>query len=210
VTVAAVGIAALLNANLWWEMAMWGGTLALLATAVLLIIYRRDQWRAFWVGFLVFGGMYLVILVYSFNTNYWDQQTSVSHQLFYSLPTTRLTTIVYQSILPQSRTADQIAGPIVDWGTFNPGSVGPPAATSSTLGLPLATDAIPQPGSAAVAHLAILGPGPVLIPNPNQIPLRHFTNIGQALWLLLIAAVGGKVCQVIYRTRPRVESSAPG
>lgn len=202
VTIAALGIAALLNANLWWEMAMWGATLTLLATAILLIIYRRDQWRAFWVGFLVFGGLYLAVLMYSFNTNYWDQQTYSNQPLFHSLATTRLTAIIYQTVLPQSRTTDQAPGPIVDWWPFNPGYVGPPPSTTEVAVLARSTA---PPGPGAGPPPPVLGPVPVMIPNPIQIPLRHFTNIGHTLWLLLIAAVGGKVCQVIYLTRPAAQ-----
>lgn len=203
VTIVALGIAALLNASVNWEMAMWGLALGLLATAVLLIIYRRDQQRAFWMGFLVFGGLYLAVLLYSFRTNYWDQPTQSNQPLFDALPTTRLSQFVYRSVLPESRTADHVPGPIVDWSLNDPGTF---TTVESTVEMPASIGpGLPNLGPGTVR--AVPGPAAVMIPNPNQIPLRHFTNIGQALWLLLIAAAGGKVCQVICRTRPKETQS---
>ena len=42
-------------------------------------------------------------------------------------------------------------------------------------------------------------------PNPQYVHVQEFTTVFHALVLLLIAAVGGKTCQVIYRTRPHTE-----
>jgi hypothetical protein len=45
----------------------------------------------------------------------------------------------------------------------------------------------------------------VLTPNPSYIRADKFLSIGHTLWLLLIAAVGGKICQLIHRSSPRAE-----
>jgi hypothetical protein len=41
--------------------------------------------------------------------------------------------------------------------------------------------------------------------NANYVPLENFMQVFHALALLLAAAIGGKTCQFIYRTRPREE-----
>jgi hypothetical protein len=172
VTIASVGIAALLNANGWWEATVWLAALFTLSAAVLLVVYRRDQTRAFWLGFVVFGGMYLALLLFPFSNNVFQ---------YNSLVTTKLLALVYESVLPESRRQDSTAAPVQvaesDYATNTSYPVGP-----------------------------IPGLPPPTIPNPNFIPPGNFINIGQALWLLLIAAAGGKVCQLIYRTRPQTEN----
>jgi hypothetical protein len=217
VTIAAVGIAALLNANGWWEAAVWLAALFILAAAVLLVVYRRDQTRAFWLGFTVFGGMYLALLLFPFSNNVFQ---------YNSLVTTKLLALVYEA-LPDSRRQDSIPAPVqaASWtdATFNtsyavdaltasgvevtdsaapPGASGSPAAGNVAFG----TTPYSSGSSGPIAISIGIVPPPATIPNPKFIPPGNFISIGQALWLLLIAAIGGKVCQLIYRTRPQTEN----
>src|SRR5262249_36376756 len=57
----AVGLAALRNANELWAGTLALLTLGLLGVAVLGVIYERCRDRAWWLGYALFGGGYLVV-----------------------------------------------------------------------------------------------------------------------------------------------------
>jgi hypothetical protein len=56
---AAISIAALRQANRPWDGVLFSTTLGLLLLSVLLAIHRTGRRRAFWLGFALFGGVYL-------------------------------------------------------------------------------------------------------------------------------------------------------
>ncbi len=202
VTMAAVGIAALLNAGGWLEALAWGAVLLVLSSAVLLVVYRRDQQRAFWLGFVVFGGMYLLLVLHSFTAD-WKNDPLTANPLHYnSLATTKVMNLLYESVLPQSRRQEHVV--LLATGEVRS------AAWTSDLGLtvnghPVTVDF--TDGSSSLAFTpdggTVLTSGNKMGPNPSYVPLGKFISIGHTLWLLLIAATGGKVCQIIYRTRPQ-------
>lgn len=210
VTIAAVGIAALLNANAWWEAAVWGASLFVLACAVGLIIYRRDDRRAFWIGFGIFGWLYLFVLVYSW-TPYANPQYFRSDPMAQSsLITTRLSHLAYSSILPDSKTQQEIsAGAAGFTPTYYGTTTGGVATTTAPASQPMPViGSVPIGGSGSppgpsFSGMGFMGSGMPMIPNPSYVPIDNFTHIAHALWLLLIAAIGGKACQFIYRTRPK-------
>jgi hypothetical protein len=205
VTISAVGIAALLNASPWLESLAWGAALLILSCAVLLVIYRRDEQRSFWMGFLVFGGIYLLVLLYSFTADWKNDPLSANPLHYNSLATTKVMSLLYESVLPESRRQEHV--PVAaTWGS--------PSAKKRYANIGIATDSQGEPILAGfrdeVSSLAftpdggtVLISGNKLAPNPGYVPLGKFLSIGHMLWLLLIAAVGGKICQIIYRTRPR-------
>jgi hypothetical protein len=214
VTIVAVGIAALLNAGPWWEAVVWGGTICFLAIAILLVVYRQKEGRAFWLGFALFGWLYLAVLVYSW-TPYANPQYSRSDPLAQSsLITTRLSHMAYNSILPESKkqpsvpmmNGDGTAPMTVYFGTSDGGQVMTTAATTSQP-LPVIGTMPTAAGSSGTntISLAFTPSGVLMSSNPNYVSIEHFTHIAHALWLLLIGAVGGKACQFIYRTRPQTE-----
>lgn len=55
----AVAIAALRAADEAWETGIFGLTFLILLTAILLAVHRADRRRAFWLGFALFGWVYL-------------------------------------------------------------------------------------------------------------------------------------------------------
>lgn len=207
VTVLSVGIAALLNANGWWEAAMWGGTIFALAIAVLLAVYRRQERRAFWLGFSVLGGLYLVVLIYSWTPSANPQVARTDPLVESSLITTRLSHMAYNSLLPESKkrgsvpmmNGDGSAPMTVYYGTSDGQIL---SATTAAQPLPvIGTPPVP-PGTTNTISLAFTPSGVLMTSNPNYVSIENFTHISHTLWLLLIAAVGGKVCQLIYHTRP--------
>lgn len=202
VAIAAVGIGALLSANGWWEAATWGASLLMLACAIPLILYRRDDGRAFWIGYGVFGGLYLCLLVYSWMPHARGTRNHPLSQT--SLITTKLTRLAYDRLLPDSKTARAISG-------AQAGTAGPAFrfyfGTSSRDGVIAAEASDPAGGMTTILSDSETGPIVVALaapamPNPGYVSRDDFTNIAHALWLLAIGAVGGKVCQIIYRTRP--------
>src|SRR5688572_12185469 len=58
----AVGLVALRSASTSWVAAMMGLALVLLAASILLIVFRRGQQRAYWIGFATFGWLYILLL----------------------------------------------------------------------------------------------------------------------------------------------------
>lgn len=203
VTIGCVGIAAMLNADALWESVAWGSALFLLSCAILLIVYRRDQQRAFWVGFVVFGGMYLAVLLYSFSAA-WKGEAYASNPLHLnSLATTKLMVYAYERVIPDSRRGEYVSTP-----------AGGTAVASSPTGTPFrrfTTDLSSQGFinvSGEAVHISQLRrpASSTMVPNPSYVQPGKFISIGHTLWLLVIAAIGGKVCQVIYRTRPQAPS----
>lgn len=175
-----LGIAALVNTNAWWDAAMWGVAVFTLAVAVLLAIYRRGEQRAFWLGFSILGSLYLAILVHSWTPYQNPQVARVDPSAHSSLITTRLAHLAYYAITPDAQSQ---------------------AWVPSQLGTPISTM---MSGMSSAIGSSGMGPmgGTVVVPNPNYVSIDQFTNIAHALWLLLIAAIGGKVAQVACRTRP--------
>lgn len=55
----AVGLAALRESNEIWESSVFSVTLAVLLISILLAIHRTVKRQAFWIGFAVFGWIYL-------------------------------------------------------------------------------------------------------------------------------------------------------
>ena len=55
----AVGLAALRQASDVWDGLVFGGTLAVLLASVLLAVHRDGSRRSFWLGFALFGWVYL-------------------------------------------------------------------------------------------------------------------------------------------------------
>jgi hypothetical protein len=60
VTLVAVALAALRAADDVWDGGTFGLTLLILLVSVLLAVHRRGQRRAYWLGFTLFGWVYLV------------------------------------------------------------------------------------------------------------------------------------------------------
>ena len=57
----AVGLAALRSADDAWDSGVLGVTLAVLLISVLLAVHRTGHGRAYWLGFALFGWLYLVV-----------------------------------------------------------------------------------------------------------------------------------------------------
>ena len=205
-----LGMAALLNANPWWQSAAWTVTILLLSAAILLAVYRVEQARAFWIGFLVFGWVQLAALVYPFGAGSgyhpWALQ---SHAVL------AIGDWAYRTIIPDSRRESMIPDPSFQGGSgFSGGMLGGPggmpmAGGSGSMqpmsGMPMGPGGAAMMPGGGMPGMGMGMGGPIMIANPNYVDPTTFLNIVHALWLVLIATFGGKLAQWIYRTRPAVQ-----
>jgi hypothetical protein len=207
----AFGAAALVNANPWWLAISWSAALFSLATAGLLAVHRREEKRAFWSGYVSFGALYVLLLMYSI------QPTSSSNSAvlclnslsYHNLLTTKLTTWTY-SHLPASLTTDYLPNPSAPGSS---GSSGPPAGSGM---MPGGAGGMPgMPGMPAGGMSGSSGGmpgmmggaagfgGPPPTPNPRFVDQSTFTEVGHALWTILIASLGGAVSCWAFSKKPQ-------
>ena len=191
VAAVAVGTAALLNANAWWSSLLWGAALSMLVLGGFLAFLRRESQRAFWIGYVVTGGLYLLLLMYSVpqlsQSNTWMPYGPLN---YHNLVTTRVTGLAY-SMLPASKTTQSLLAP---------------AAQGGTMGMPTMAG---SSGSAGMMSM-MMGGGmaPPMVPNPNYIDQEVFTDVGQAIWTLLLSWLGGTVVFGLFRPRGTSERAA--
>ena len=206
----AFGAAALVNANPWWLAISWSAALFSLAAAGLLAMHRREEKRAFWSGYVSFGTLYVLLLMYSI------QPTSSSNSSvlclnslsYHNLLTTKLTTWTY-SRLPAALTTEYLPTPVVpgsSGGSGPPSAVGMPGMAGGMPGMPAGGMPGPADGMAGMPGGGTSGgmmpgmpgmagmPGGIpLTPNPRFVDQATFTEVGHALWIVLIASLGGAV-----------------
>jgi len=184
----AVGIAALRNANSWWMSAFWGAVPLLLAVAILLVIFRRASAQAFWIGFALFGWLYFGIVLVA----YWPTANSPRYDAlaFHQLWTTKLIDWTYAKMIPEPQRNSQIPNPAAQGGGLGgiPGGFGGQAGAF---------------GSGMGGMGSMGGFGFATIPNPDYVDLMTFQQIGHSLWLVALAALGGKLAQWIHRAGVR-------
>jgi hypothetical protein len=178
--VIALGCVALRNASGAWVAAMLGLAQLALATAILLVIFRRGAERAYWIGFATFGWLYLLLVLFSWtlppNTNFAD---SPFHP--YQLATTRLSNACYHWLFDEAFERYFAKFPLP--------SSGDPAAPR------MATSAIP-PSIVFNPALGSMGQRPPE-PGPDE---GSFANVAHALWTTLLAAFGGCLARWLYAT----------
>lgn len=183
----AFGAAALVNANAWWVAITWSAALFSVTAAALLAMHRREEKRAFWGGFTFFGSLYLLLLMYSIQ----PVSSSNSSVLcleplsYHNLLTTKLTTWTY-SRLPAALVTEYL--PVAGLGPM--GSGGPPGG---------------MPGMGSSGSVPASGPAGLTFPDPNPryVNQYRYTDVGHALWTLLIASLGGALSCWFFKTRQR-------
>jgi hypothetical protein len=192
----AVGIVALRNADVWLMSAFWGVVPLLLAVALLLVIFRRGNSQAFWIGFALFGWLYAAIVMLAYlparDTPRYDPLA------YYQLWTTRLTDWAYVKMIPAPQRESQIANPAAQTAGGITGFTGGMAPGGFPGGSGFSSGFSPGFGGNYI---------PPVIANPDYVDAITFQQIGHALWLVILAALGGKVAQWIYKTGVREQGS---
>jgi hypothetical protein len=187
----AIGITALFNANGWWNAGLWGCVLTLLSAAILFAVHRREEQRAYWVGFAAFGWIYFALVLVS----QWASQPDL-------IFVTRVANLAYGA-LPESRRTEWIGGSAAQsW------SVG--GQTGYMLAPPVAYSSTPGGGWSGPQTITYLAPsnGTVISTpaamNPSYIRPAEFVQISHALALLIAAVIGGRLSKWLCRTsRPK-------
>jgi hypothetical protein len=184
VLVCGLAAAALRDASQTWAGLLTLVTLGLLGFALLGILHRRGSARAFWQGFALFGWGYGVL---AFGPWFVDQVQP-------KLPTTQLLGYLYGKLHPTPASGVQLAG---TWGqavTVN-GNV---FLTDTAL------TSAPQPTTASARWRVFALGGVVADPEP-------FQRVGQCLFALLAALVGGLASRTLERSQRRREGeTSPG
>jgi len=200
----AFGAAALVNANSWWVAISWSAALFSLAAAAVLTLHRRAEKRPFSAGYLIFGSLYVFLLMYSIQPTSSSNSSILCLQSlsYFNLLTTKLTTWSY-TWLPASLTTEYLnvpspgsSGPMGSSG----GSMGPgmPMGGGSPLGMP-GMPGMSGPGAGMMPGAA--GPVIPITPNPRYVDQTTYTEVSHALWTILIAFLGGALSGWICATR---------
>lgn len=167
------GIAAIRYANdLLASIAFTVAWLALML-AVLGIIYRRAESRAFWVGFLIVGGGYLLSAL-----GPWFGESLSQH-----LVTTRLLAYVQQSmreVVPMPQTPGMPGG-------------GGPSMGAAVGGMPSMGGGMAMPGGGGIPG------GGVMVLGPTY---EDVQRVGHSWLALMLAVAGGMAGQWFYRSGP--------
>jgi hypothetical protein len=179
--VIALGCVALRNASDAWVAAMLGLAQLALATAILLVIFRRGAERAYWIGFATFGWLYFLLML----VNWSIDPNASSDCLFrpHRLATTRLSNSCYHWTFDEAFERYLARFPAPRY--FDPMTG-------------LATSMIPKAdGSYRVPSVAWPPPGAPALPGPDE---GSFANVAHALWTILLAAIGGCLARWLYAT----------
>jgi len=184
----AAGLVVLRNASGAWAAALLAGTQLALATSILLVIFRRGAARAFWLGFAIFGWLYLFLLMFS-ETLSNDQETPFRP---YYMATTRLSNACYHWMFDKAfeRYMTQYPARYPYAASSDPFAPGPSQLPPSPQ---LSPSPWPPPGA----------PPP---PGPDE---QSFANVAHALWTLLLALGGGQLAKWLYTTQGRQNTVPP-
>ncbi len=229
--IAAIALAcvALRSASTWWVSAMLGLAFFAMTAALLLVAYRRDDQRAYWIGFAAFGWVYLLLLTFGWSV---EKNSPVKAS---SLLTDRLSRASYDWLFAKANTQAEggygsgmgggfggypgggSAGMEGEMGYGHmAGGYGSDSMMSSgagSAGSPPGSGRARQsrrstrggtgsgyPGLMAGSGGAVPAPAPAIVAPPSK---TDFANVAHGIWAILLAACGGWLARLIYVTQPR-------
>jgi hypothetical protein len=196
VLVCGLAAAALREASEIWAGILLLVTLGLLAFGLLAVRQRREASRAFWEGFALFGWGYLVL---TFGPWFGEQVGP-------RLPTTQLLGYLHGKLSPPAQ--EPLATLVLTDGKVNVGGPGQLVTTSASNGDRIVRLWVNGTGTLTSTGLAQLGLGVnrLFVAGPGN--LEHFARVGQCLFALLAAWLGGLLSRRLYRTRPAADPAA--
>lgn len=183
--VVALGCMALRNASDAWAAAMLGLVVLVLASAILLAVFRSDSRRAFWIGFATFGWLYVLLLAFGWSL---DPNNGADNPLRpYNFVTTRISNAcyhwLYDAAFAKYYSAQQSSMGGMSGGMMGSGMGGMGPMTGYGSGM--------MPGS-----------GTMPMPAPPPGPAQHeFANVAHSLWTILLAMLGGCLASWLYATK---------
>ena len=188
----AAGCFALLNASAWVSAAMFCGVALLLSAAILFAIYRDGERRAYWIGFGVFGGLYLFLC--------FSGIVSVSSLRWHSNLPALLAGSLYDRAYPSQPVP---AGSyILPPTTYFPTS--PYSTPTSTIPNANAYQPVPGAPMPGIVTFAAVGVQPTTGPDRESV-----LYVAHALWTLFLATCGGWLAAWLYATRRRPTGQEP-
>jgi hypothetical protein len=210
----ALASVALVRASDVWASLMFSGALGVISLAVLAAILRRGAKQAFWIGFALFGWLYLWMahwrsdpdVQFGPNVISWRMQQDETG----SLATTKFLAYVYSRWLPTVRTppAPQPTPTTVSLpgyggyggaggGGYGQAGYGQTGYGGAGYGAPASRRVRVGYGATAAAPQPAPTPAPV-----DDYPLQHnFTRVGHSLFTIMLAFLGGLVATWLYQTR---------
>jgi hypothetical protein len=177
VAFAAVACTALVNTNPWWVRGSWLAAVGLSFVAVLQAIFRRGERRAFWLGFAIAGWLCII----------------AGCEVFPGLRIVRQLPEQVTGFL-HAQLPDSLRMPFIEEQTGRPadGAFTPP---------PIISDDGPQdPRVKLSLELFAQQQQPTFAPNPRYLAADQFQSIGEAIWTVLVALLGGLIACWIYRS----------
>ena len=181
----ALGCVALRSATSGWVATMLGLTTLVLAAAVLLAVFRQAADRAHWIGFALFGWLYLLLLMFGWSGSSSDLSSWENPFRPYNLATAKFSAWCYDKLYAQDPQIQYTTyGGMSGFGGGGPG--GP------TMGMGMPGGMGPMGGMPG-------GGGAPAFDGPSQ---GDFVNVAHSLWALLLAACGGWLARWLYATGP--------
>ena len=167
-----VGLAALRGATDEWDSGVFGVTLALLLVSVLLAAHRTGDRRAYWLGFALFGGAYLLL--------------SLVPPIESRLPTTRALAYL------DSKVSDRAVSFTVAYTSSAPGG---PANSVQTFAFAPSGSTMSTSTAGAVRLWNLSTGRAVSGPGGSQ---QSFLRIGHSLLVFVLAIVGAHVSRYLH------------
>lgn len=222
VTTIGLACAALINASPWISSLSWTATVLGLALAAVAAALSTSSRRGFWTGFAIVGWVFTVI---TNSPMFGDLQTSLfttallqraamampqaqdtlplpSTSVYPNPPYTPTTSYVVQATSPSAPVYQPPATSSTP--TYSP----PPAPTALAPTDRYADYYNRQQQAPAIVAYPVTTYTPYVAPVASQFR-ESFVQIGQALWVLVLAFAGGLLGQfIVARNRTRAEHSA--
>lgn len=213
--VAFVGLAcvALVRANSIWSTVMFTAALAVISLGVLAAILRRGAKQAYWIGFALFGWLYLWMahwrsdpdVQFGSNVISWRMQQDETGPL----ATTRLLAYFYTEWLPKIREtpAATQAPPYIGSGGY---ATSVPNVTAGGYGgmvPPGGAFGGPGAGGGGMGGVVVVTTPPAIV---NYPAMHEFMRVGHSLLTIILAVIGGIVATYLYQTRDRATAGIGG
>ena len=200
--VAFVGLAcvALARAKSIWATMMFTAALAVISLGVLAAILRRGAKQAYWIGFALFGWLYLWMA-------HWPGEFSNESRLQIdpngTLASTRLLVYAYNEWLPKIRetpAATEASAYIAGSGGYATSMPNVIAGGYGGMVPPGGAYGGPGTGGGGMGGALVVTTPPAIV---NYPAMHEFMRVGHSLFTIILAVAGGALGAYLYQTRDR-------
>jgi hypothetical protein len=207
IAIFAVALAVLRSPSYLWANVTFSLALGALFVAVINVVYVRGVGRAYWLGFLLCGGVYLAIC----------SVPPLHDSVCPRLATEVVLDLLYPYLSPAAPTSPAGATTFTASFTTTSSGVGPPVSSgASTTTVPVFTFAQQPPPPSIRPWTAWTEPNRTIgvgyqIGTVSLCSSEAFRRVGHSMFTLLVAALGGMFprnrCRIGVRDRPGLESA---